>query len=95
MYNAVCYNGTEGFSWVASTQLATVVVSMIILTLRAACYEIESEDDIESERRCIGRWCSCWGSVCSKGGQTSSDDNIPSRSLPESGGSLKLAICDK
>jgi hypothetical protein len=53
-YETVCYSGTEGFAWVAITQFVIVFMTMIILTLRMAFYEIEVlepaiEDDGRSE----------------------------------------------
>jgi len=41
VYEAICYNGTDGFAWVASTQFVIVLFSCIVLTLRAAFYDIE------------------------------------------------------
>jgi hypothetical protein len=43
-YDTVCYSGTEGFAWVASTQFVIVFMAMIILTLRITFYEVEAED---------------------------------------------------
>jgi hypothetical protein len=54
-YETMCYSGTEGFAWVASTQFVIVFMTMIILTLRMAFYEIEvlepaiEDDDISEE----------------------------------------------
>lgn len=40
VYNSMCYEGASGFSWVTSTQIAIVVCSMIILTLRVVFQDI-------------------------------------------------------
>jgi hypothetical protein len=42
-YETLCYSGTEGFAWVASTQFVIVFMAMIILTLRVTFYEDEEE----------------------------------------------------
>jgi hypothetical protein len=39
IYDAICYNGSTGFAWVASTQFIIVVMAMIILTLRGILYD--------------------------------------------------------
>jgi hypothetical protein len=39
VYDTLCYTGTEGFAWVASTQFVIVFMTMIILTLRISFYE--------------------------------------------------------
>jgi hypothetical protein len=44
VYNAMCYSGTEGFAWVASTQLVIVFMAMFILTFRIAFYGIEMSE---------------------------------------------------
>ena len=40
-YETVCYSGTDGFAWVASTQFVIVFMTMVILTLRITFYEGE------------------------------------------------------
>jgi hypothetical protein len=40
VYESMCYQGTSGFSWVTSTQIAIVVCSMVILTLRVVFQDI-------------------------------------------------------
>jgi hypothetical protein len=55
VYETLCYTGTEGFAWVASTQFVIVFMTMVILTLRITFYEVqvvgeekeESGDDYE------------------------------------------------
>jgi hypothetical protein len=47
-YDTVCYSGTDGFAWVASTQFVIVFMTMVILTLRITFYEgevVEEEQD--------------------------------------------------
>ena len=39
-YDAICYSGTNGFAWVASTQFVIVFMTMVILTLRVTFYEL-------------------------------------------------------
>jgi hypothetical protein len=41
-YDTACYSGTDGFTWVASTQFVIVFMTMIILTLRITFYEVEA-----------------------------------------------------
>jgi hypothetical protein len=38
-YDAMCYSGTDGFAWVASTQFVVVFMAMIILTFRVVFYD--------------------------------------------------------
>jgi hypothetical protein len=59
-YDAVCSNATSGFTWISSTQLAIVFFSMLIVTLRVACYEIEEEEDFQTGRRFCERMCGCF-----------------------------------
>jgi hypothetical protein len=56
-YEAVCYDATKGFVWICSTQLAIVFFSMLIMTLRVACFEIEDEEDFMKQRKCCARLC--------------------------------------
>lgn len=52
VYDAICYNGTDGFAWVASTQFVIVFLSCIVLTLRAAFYDLEiAEGDGKANSR--------------------------------------------
>jgi hypothetical protein len=41
-YEAVCYDGTEGFVWATSCQIVIVFLTFIIWTLRAAIYEADA-----------------------------------------------------
>ena len=41
VYDAICYDGMEGFTWVVSTQFVVVVMALIILTLRGAFYDLD------------------------------------------------------
>jgi hypothetical protein len=63
MYNAVCYNGVDGLSWIATTQFVIVFFAFIMLTLRVAFYEVEDEKEVKAARRqcavCWSRLCSC------------------------------------
>lgn len=47
MYQATCYQGNTGFAWISSCQIVIVFCSMTILTLRAAFYQLRSEDGAE------------------------------------------------
>lgn len=49
MYNALCYDGTDGFSWITWSQMAIVFLSILILTVRAGFYELENAMGIGSE----------------------------------------------
>lgn len=44
VYDTMCYEGASGFSWVTSTQIAIVVLSMVILSLRIVFSDIEIEE---------------------------------------------------
>lgn len=41
-YEAVCYDGTEGFVWATACQIVIVFLTFIIWTLRAAIYEADA-----------------------------------------------------
>ena len=45
MWDAVCYNGTDGFLWVSATTLCITFFAMVMLTARAGFYELEMLDD--------------------------------------------------
>lgn len=57
MYESVCYDGNEGFEWVATTQFLIVLFAFIMLTLRVGFVEIEEEDN--AVRGCRRWWASC------------------------------------
>ena len=44
VYDAMCYEGTEGFTWVATTQFIVVFMAMVMLTLRGAFYDLDIMD---------------------------------------------------
>lgn len=44
VYDALCYNGIQGFAWVATTQFVIVFMTMIMLTLRTTFYSVQYED---------------------------------------------------
>jgi hypothetical protein len=44
-YETVCYSGTEGFAWVATTQFVIVFMTMVILTLRITFYQGEVPEE--------------------------------------------------
>ena len=73
-YDAVCSNATSGFTWISSTQLAIVFFSMLIVTLRVACYEIEDEEDFQTQRRFCERLCGCF-SRSNKKNDSGDNDN--------------------
>jgi hypothetical protein len=43
-YETVCYSGTEGFAWVASTSFVIVFMTMVILTLQITFYEVDNHN---------------------------------------------------
>ncbi|KAL7576636.1 hypothetical protein ACA910_005573 [Epithemia clementina (nom. ined.)] len=45
VHEAICYDAQTGLAWVASSMLCIVGFSMIALSLRAAIFEIEQEDE--------------------------------------------------
>jgi len=45
MYDAVCYEGTRGMSWLVLTQFLVVLLSMVVITLRLAIFSGEVEED--------------------------------------------------
>ena len=45
VYEALCYDGTKGFAYVATTQFVIVFMSFVILTCRAAFWEIQVGDE--------------------------------------------------
>jgi hypothetical protein len=54
VYEAMCYEGTKGFAWVASTQFVVVVMAMLLLTFRGAFHDLEivvgsDEDDEDAD----------------------------------------------
>jgi hypothetical protein len=51
VYDTLCYSGTEGFAWVASTQFVIVFMTMVILTLRIAFYEMEVVKVVDAEEK--------------------------------------------
>ncbi len=58
VYNTMCHEGASGFSWVTSTQIAIVVFSMVILTLRVVFDDIDIVEPApsleQSEIKAIG-----------------------------------------
>jgi hypothetical protein len=58
MYDAVCYEGNEGFKWIATAQFFIVLFALIMLTLRVGFVEIEEEDN--AVRGCRRWWASCY-----------------------------------
>lgn len=51
VYQAMCDQGTSGFAWVTSTQIAIVICSMVILSLRVVFHEIDFEDPIPTDNK--------------------------------------------
>jgi hypothetical protein len=72
-YDAVCYDATKGFVWICCTQLAIVFFSMLVMTLRVACFEIEDEEDFLKQRQWCTRLFCCRGS--SQGDEQESEHN--------------------
>ena len=55
-YDAFCYNGNAGLSAITITQFIILLCAMVMLTLRAAFYEVGDESElVEPPRGC----CSC------------------------------------
>lgn len=49
VYQALCYDGTDGFAYVASTQFVIVCMAFLIVTLRTAFWDVQIGDDEEVE----------------------------------------------
>jgi len=45
MYDAICYDAQEGLAWVASSMFCILVFGFVILFLRAAVFEVETEGE--------------------------------------------------
>lgn len=45
VYEALCYDGTRGFAYVASTQFVIVFMAFVVLTFRVAFWEIQVGDE--------------------------------------------------
>lgn len=54
LYNAVCYNGIDGFWSIATTQFTIVLMAFIILTLRAAFLDLEITESADIETKGAG-----------------------------------------
>jgi hypothetical protein len=74
-YQAICYSAVDGFRWSYAGMLGVIVCSMIMLTLRAAWYEIQEEPDETQGRRCCARLCCC----CGRGTNTEELKDLDSR----------------
>ena len=48
VYDAICYDGLDGVTWVATTQFLVVFFAMIILTLRGTFYDLEMAEIVET-----------------------------------------------
>ncbi len=50
VYNALCYNGIDGFWTIATTQFTVVLMACIILTFRAVFLDLEiaESDDVQT-----------------------------------------------
>lgn len=48
-YEALCYDGTDGFAYIASTQFVIVFMAFVILTFRVAFWDIQVGDEPEEE----------------------------------------------
>lgn len=57
MYDAVCRDAQEGLAWVASTMLCILLFGFVILFLRAAIFDVESEDEFAVGARLFARTC--------------------------------------
>ena len=49
-HEALCYNGTESFLWLAISQAAIVVCSLIVFSAQSAFYEKSLQDCILQDR---------------------------------------------
>eukprot|EP00978_Attheya_sp_CCMP212_P014202 scaffold36102_cov70-Attheya_sp.AAC.1 len=54
MYDSICYNGNQGFHWIATTQFIIVLFAMLMLTLRVGFYEIADETEEVETRKGFG-----------------------------------------
>lgn len=50
VYDAMCYSGTDGFGWIATTQFVIVFMAMVILTFRVAFQHHDDQGDDASEK---------------------------------------------
>jgi hypothetical protein len=51
-YDALCYNGNSGLSAITITQFIILLCAMVMLTLRAAFYEVVDESELLQPRGC-------------------------------------------
>ena len=51
-YDALCYNGNAGLSAITITQFIILLCAMVMLTLRAAFYEVVDESELLEPRAC-------------------------------------------
>lgn len=65
MHEAICGSATSGLTWAASTQISLVVLSLIFLTLRMACYD--TTEVVEDPDYPSGGCCPCFRSKPSAG----------------------------
>jgi hypothetical protein len=52
-YDALCYNGNAGLSAITITQFIILLCAMVMLTLRAAFYEVVDESELVEPRACM------------------------------------------
>ncbi|KAL3908266.1 MAG: hypothetical protein SGARI_003140, partial [Bacillariaceae sp.] len=48
-YEALCYSGTKGFAYIATTQFVIVFMAFVIVTFRVAFWDIQIGDDPEGD----------------------------------------------
>jgi hypothetical protein len=65
VHDAICYEGTDGFHYIAITQFVIVFLAMVMVTLRVAFKELQDEEDAEADRRWWSKWVACC-CVCDK-----------------------------
>lgn len=54
-FDAICYEGNQGFFWISFSQFMIVLCSMVMLTLRIAFAPLISDDQVATSRRCCCR----------------------------------------
>jgi hypothetical protein len=54
VHDAICYDSTRGFSWIAMTQILIVFFSMVMLTVRAGFARLEADNNAVSRKHVTG-----------------------------------------
>ena len=54
-FDAICYQGNQGFFWISFSQFMIVLCSMVMLTLRIAFAPLINDNEVANSRRCCCR----------------------------------------